>query len=43
MDNTARIINMMTNKMIGCSHGGIPFARSSSEKFGADAVTLEQI
>ena len=42
MDNTARIINMMTNMMMGCSHGGIPFARSSWEKFGADAVTLKK-
>lgn len=39
MDNIERIINMMHNMMVGCSHVGIPFVGENS---GPD-VELENI
>ena len=42
MDNIVRIINMMPNMMVGCSHGGIPFVGASGEKCWPD-VELENI
>ena len=36
MYNIVRIIKMMHNMMVGCSHGGIPFVGASGEKSGPD-------
>lgn len=42
MNNIVRIISMMPNMMMGCSHGGIPFVGALVEKSGPD-VELEKI